>query len=157
MSTMEYLLGALALARNTSTSVVDARTPAEWLRVYDAYRASDWDIAPDRWTAEQLGDALRGLIPQWNADIEPIASKARSQPPLAEVMAMAVQGALFSAAATFVSRALVQPAIADQGLDADGNYEPFFRIRLASGIVLRVDVTVDSAPASPLASEGQKP
>lgn len=63
-----------------------------------------------------------------------------------------LQGYLWACADDFASRHVVQPAAAEQGTSATGDYESFFLVRLASGTVLRVAVTVD-APV-PLAVGG---
>lgn len=60
-------------------------------------------------------------------------------------MASVIQGSLLVAAHGFV-RDLQQPAVVSQTRDEGGVYEPFFRVLLASGIVLRVAVTVESEP-----------
>lgn len=41
-------------------------------KLYDAYKACGWDIAPDRWTARQVREALRGVLPQWDDEERPM-------------------------------------------------------------------------------------
>jgi hypothetical protein len=49
-------------------------TAEEWCRLYDAYKASGWDITPDEWTEWQVRDALWfGIAPDWDENGEPIA------------------------------------------------------------------------------------
>ena len=40
--------------------------------------ACGWDLAPDEWTEQQVKDALKGHVPNWdNKSEEPIASEAK--------------------------------------------------------------------------------
>lgn len=67
-------------------------------------------------------------------------------PTEANLMADFLQGALTMHAGVFVTNPagpIRQPAHVDQPIDAQGDYEPFFRIKLASGAVIRVEVYVE--------------
>ena len=55
-----------------------------------------------------------------------------------------VQGGLMMSAQGFAKTALTQPVEIDQPADEQGNYEPYFLMKLASGIVLRVSVSVET-------------
>lgn len=47
-------------------------TAEQWLKIYDAYKASGWDFTPDAWTQRQRHAALQGVVPKWNAAGQPI-------------------------------------------------------------------------------------
>lgn len=41
--------------------------------LHRAMLASGWDFYPDRdWTARQIDEALRGIVPMWDSDERPI-------------------------------------------------------------------------------------
>ena len=40
--------------------------------LWRAMRASEWDIYPDDWSAEQVQAALRGVPPTWTDTGEPL-------------------------------------------------------------------------------------
>jgi hypothetical protein len=62
----------------------------------------------------------------------------------AEAMRAFVHGALYVSASRLADTAHARPVkVEQQGTPA--GYEPYFLIRLASGIVLRVDVSVEEA------------
>lgn len=79
LSTLEYLRNAFALARNTRGDVVDAFTPLEWLALYDAYRASEWDFTPCQWEGWQRTLALKGIVPQWDSNERPIPPTVKTE------------------------------------------------------------------------------
>jgi len=61
-------------------SFLDGFTVPELVRLHRAMIASGWDILPDRWTARQVKEALRGIVPTWGDDEKPTyqASALRS-------------------------------------------------------------------------------
>ena len=60
------------LSRNTRDA--DRWTAEEWLRLGDAYHASEIDFTPCQWTEEQVAAALAyGEVPRWDEDLNPIA------------------------------------------------------------------------------------
>lgn len=71
-TTIETLRLAVNLFSNCSEGFNQQFTAAELIRIYCAYKASGWDITPDRWEARQVADALVGIAPQWTADETPI-------------------------------------------------------------------------------------
>jgi hypothetical protein len=61
----------------------------------------------------------------------------------ARLLAFVLQGAMLQAAEMITSeqrRAFEQPIHVEQPISADGHAKHFFRVRLASGLVLRVTV-----------------
>lgn len=40
------------------------------LKLFRAWRASDWDLFPDTWTGEQVHRALTGQTPDWSGETE---------------------------------------------------------------------------------------
>lgn len=65
-----------------------------------------------------------------------------------EQMSLFLQGALLSAASGFIheEEAIFSNALVQQPVDEAGVIRPFFRIHLASGIVLRVEVRPEIEP-----------
>lgn len=47
-------------------------TPEQLLQIQRMWDASAWDIYPDDWTTEQLGDALVGIPPRWTHNEVPV-------------------------------------------------------------------------------------
>lgn len=65
------LEGAYNLSRNTENA--DRWSAEEWLRLYDCYKACDWDFSPDEWTERQVDEALKhGIVPEWDRYETPI-------------------------------------------------------------------------------------
>lgn len=86
--------------------------------------------------------------PHGHRDARPPAARAevnRTHNTEGGTMAAYLQGALLAGAAEVV-KSVTQPASVRQAFDGDGYYEPHFLVTLASGIVLRVTVTVESEP-----------
>jgi hypothetical protein len=50
---------------------LDRFTVPELVRLHRAMLASGWDFLPDRWTARQVKEALRGIVPTWGDDKQP--------------------------------------------------------------------------------------
>lgn len=73
---IEELRGAVRLFdwcnESFNWSERDPFTAEQLLAIYRAYRASGWDIFPDRWAWRQVEEALRGIPPQWDKDEQPI-------------------------------------------------------------------------------------
>jgi len=72
----EELRRAVALLDNMRESFNDSHTTAELLQLCRVYRACEWDIAPDRWTPDQLSAALQGVVPRWDEDGRPVEQGA---------------------------------------------------------------------------------
>jgi hypothetical protein len=75
----------MRLADNTMGA--DRWTALQWLRLWLAYIASDWDVTPCQWTARQVQEALnvrRPLAPNWDGDLSkpcngiPMTGKVRA-------------------------------------------------------------------------------
>lgn len=68
-------------------------TPEQLLRIHAAWKASEWDHLPDRWTTEQAQAAAdTGEPPRWNKDGDkPLAPRLRGAPVDAADVASAEQ------------------------------------------------------------------
>jgi len=40
--------------------------------IFDAQTKSDWCYLPDEWTERQVLDALKGIVPQWDEEGNPV-------------------------------------------------------------------------------------
>jgi hypothetical protein len=47
-------------------------TAEQLLKLHKAWMLSEWDISPDRWADWQVGNALSGLVPEWDSDGNPV-------------------------------------------------------------------------------------
>lgn len=75
MSGAEELICAAQLARNCSLTFTDRFRAEELLKLWRAYRASGWDITPDRWAERQVLQVIdHGIVPRWDADQRPVYS-----------------------------------------------------------------------------------
>lgn len=65
---------AYHLMTNTHlTAIIEELTAEQWLKVYDCYVASGWDITPDKWTRFQLNAAVNyGETPLFDTQELPI-------------------------------------------------------------------------------------
>lgn len=64
---------------NTREGLNDRYRFDQLLCIYLAHYLCAWDFYPDQWTARQLREALRGIVPCWNDREQPIYStKAQS-------------------------------------------------------------------------------
>ncbi len=43
----------------------------ELLKIAEMMQKSEWDIYPDAWTARQVKEALKGVVPQWTDEQTP--------------------------------------------------------------------------------------
>lgn len=73
----------------------------------------------------------------------------------AGMVAAMIQGGLAMAASQMAGRLLTKPAAIEQGVDDQGIYEDFFRIRLASGSVVKITVVVELDTTAGQSSESQ--
>ncbi len=75
--TVEQLRRCVNLANNTRDA--ERWTAEEWLKLYAAYKASDYDFTPDMWTKEQVEAALASppIVPRWDEDGNPILPERR--------------------------------------------------------------------------------
>ncbi len=63
--TYDDLRACVTLANNTDGA--DRWTAEEWLKLYAAYQASEWDRTPCQWSEEQIEQALEhGIAPEWD-------------------------------------------------------------------------------------------
>jgi hypothetical protein len=51
-------------------AVRDPFSAEDLLKIWRAWRASEWDFYPDQWTPRQVREALRGIAPRWDKDTE---------------------------------------------------------------------------------------
>lgn len=66
MKSIDKMRGMVNLFNCCSEDFNQHYTMCQLEKIYDAYWASQWDIAPDRWTARQVKEALCGVVPQWD-------------------------------------------------------------------------------------------
>ena len=50
---------------------------AELLKIRRAWRESEWDFYPDQWEYWQAKAALKGIVPKWDANQQPVKSKQK--------------------------------------------------------------------------------
>ncbi len=75
---IEHLRAVVAAFNNCRESFLDPFTPEQLLKLHDAWTATAWDFRPDQWSERQVREALRGVVPQWNAGgEEPVYTRAR--------------------------------------------------------------------------------
>jgi len=58
---IDQLREAVRLFSHCRESFNQLFTPTELMLLYAAYKRSEWDIAPDRWTEAEVSQALAGL------------------------------------------------------------------------------------------------
>lgn len=56
----------------TRESFLERFTAEELLQLFRMQLASGWDFYPDQWTARQVAEALRGVVPTWTDDECPV-------------------------------------------------------------------------------------
>lgn len=74
---IERLRAAVRLFGDCREDFLSRFTVQELLKIHAAWRASDWEILPDRWSATQVRQALCGIAPDFDDNEEPIPSKKR--------------------------------------------------------------------------------
>ena len=67
-----HLRRAVNLFNTCEEGWVETFSRDSLLRLYDAYAVCGWDIPPDRWTDQQIQDALAGKPPCWDDDERPV-------------------------------------------------------------------------------------
>jgi hypothetical protein len=52
----------------------DTMSAEQLLKIWRMWQESGktWDIWPDQWTKRQVKEALRGVVPRWNAQGKPV-------------------------------------------------------------------------------------
>jgi hypothetical protein len=69
---VDRLRAMRCLFDNCNESFNQRFSVAELVKLFDAYRGSEWDIPPDQWTVRQIVEALRdGRAPTWSDDSTP--------------------------------------------------------------------------------------
>jgi hypothetical protein len=71
MSAIEDLRGVVRLFDGCREGFNERFSAPQLIKLWRAYKASDWDYAPDQWTPRQVREALRGIPPQWDEDCKP--------------------------------------------------------------------------------------
>jgi hypothetical protein len=75
---IEEMRRAVALFGNCNESFNQRFTAEELVTPYRAYKASEWDITPDKWTETQVWEALnQGFVPVWEDDETPAFPASR--------------------------------------------------------------------------------
>lgn len=69
---IDELRGAVALFGNCNESFNQLHTAEDLVKLWRAYKASEWDFAPDVWTKRQVEEALAGKAPEWDAGEDPL-------------------------------------------------------------------------------------
>lgn len=69
---IENLRAMVALFNWCRESFLDQFSVEQLCALYRAYLASGWTILPDQWTPRQVADALRGVVPQWDDNEQPV-------------------------------------------------------------------------------------
>ena len=70
---IEVLRHMVDVFGDCNESFLDRFTRDQLVRLYDAWMASEWDIAPDRWSEAQVQDAIRyGIEPSFSSDETPV-------------------------------------------------------------------------------------
>jgi hypothetical protein len=76
MSGAEFGIDELRAARNIfsycNETFNQRFTTEELLAIAKAHRAAAWDFLPDTWTDQQIADALRGIVPEWDENERPV-------------------------------------------------------------------------------------
>ncbi len=68
--TLDDLRTLVNVAGNTRNA--DRWTAEEWIKLYEAYKACEYDLTPDRWSYHQTQAAiLSGVVPEFNDDESP--------------------------------------------------------------------------------------
>lgn len=57
---------------DTDENFNDGHSIEELIQIGRMLLASDWDIAPHKWTKRQVREALRGVPPAWDANERPV-------------------------------------------------------------------------------------
>lgn len=69
---IDQLRAAVAAFNGCNESFLQRYDANDLLKLWRAWRASEWDIYPDQWSARQLRDAIcLGKPPRFNADDSP--------------------------------------------------------------------------------------
>lgn len=77
MTGMNELRTAVKALDNCRESFLDTYPAADLLNIWRAWRACDWDIYPDQWSARQLLEATtQRIVPRWTPDEQPDYSPA---------------------------------------------------------------------------------
>lgn len=66
MTGIDELRRAVTLLGNCTETFNQQFSAEQLIAIYRGYSACGWDITPDRWTAEQVDAALRGIIPEFD-------------------------------------------------------------------------------------------
>lgn len=76
MSGAEFGIDELRAARNIfsycNETFNQRFTTEELLAIAKAHRAAAWDFLPDTWTDQQIAEALRGIVPEWDENERPV-------------------------------------------------------------------------------------
>lgn len=68
----EKLRRAVLALGSCRESFLEQYSATQLLAIHRAWALSDWDYPPDVWERKQVRQALRGVVPQWDEDGEPV-------------------------------------------------------------------------------------
>ena len=67
------LRSAVKLFANCNETFNQQFSPKQLIKIYRAYNRCDWDITPDKWTSNQIKQAINsGMSPQFDDEERPI-------------------------------------------------------------------------------------
>lgn len=67
----EELRTIVRILNNTREGFNDNYTAEELIQICRMQRASGWDFTPCQWSARQVAESLRGIVPTWDSDEQP--------------------------------------------------------------------------------------
>jgi hypothetical protein len=82
MSGIEHMRRAVRIFDSCNENFNQRFSPAQLLKLYDAYSACGWDITPDEWSVEQVSAALKGIVPRWESEGVPLLPEVPTGEPL---------------------------------------------------------------------------
>ena len=74
MSAIEQLRTVVKLCNHTHEEFLNKFTINQLITLWYAYRECGWDFTPDKWTENQVEEALKGNAPNWDDQEKPIES-----------------------------------------------------------------------------------